>query len=115
MLENSKPRSSALDSGWILAPICAALAILPRLFIITRVAGHDVAPWAIKAGVEWVRTGTWRPSRSPGAPVYEFTIGVLVNALGDSATPTFVYTNILSVACVALSLFLLYWIYREGL
>ena len=46
-----------------------ALAFLPRLFLITRLAGNDISDQIIRSGMEWVQFGYWRPFRSPGSPM----------------------------------------------
>ena len=109
------PQSSRLDDARILIVISVGLAFLPRLFLLARLPGNDISLKIIESGKDWAQSGQWRPFRSPGSPMYEYWIGMLANSVQSSSIPAFVFANILSALCVAASLYLLYWIFREGL
>ncbi|MGE4232949.1 MAG: hypothetical protein AB7F43_06420 [Bacteriovoracia bacterium] len=114
-----------LDSKVLLLLFFLFIAAVPRIPIVPATAGHSDSNGAWQAGVDWWNSGHYNPSRKPGAPVYEMSLGVLYavvyKGLGfDKAkmyepgtNEYYLFSNSLSVLCTAITLFFFFLILRH--
>lgn len=89
------------------------LAVLSRIPLWFAHPGHADSGGAWSAGVKWLQTGTYIPSRRPGAPVYEISLGLWDLLFKWLDVPYHYYTNALTLLIFWFTLVVLFYSYRK--